>query len=588
MRIKSHHLKYKHLIFLFFYSLFINAQKTINTDFENRTDTSLINSIYYIPGENVFTPKFHALNAGLNQFSIDPLLMDYGWCTKLFSSNYSNVKYVKDSIPNLLAKYDYGMDLAHWFSINFYRPVGKSDVFLKFNRNYSGKLVKEFPDDPPEIESRNFILGSKIHFSESYSMTLGYFNNHTVKLESAGVLSGSKYTKVDEISSFTVDPNLSSAENNVFNNGLILKNQIKLYSKQDSTFKDQFKFGVNLETRIEEDRLSFSMNKADIDSGYFSSIYLDSTETFDSIGFKKIIIKPSLYWLSGDTLRGLEIGYDKRIYDYAILTRSNIFFNSHYRKSNVNYILNGSYGLESYWKSNYSFLFKLHKTYLNKNDFQFSLSLKRETPEFLFIHYSSNHFKWDTQFSSVQKQSLKLKYTFDEINTTIQGEVNHLLNYIYFNELSDLKQVDASVLISKIKFKNVISFKQFKLTSGVVGQVANSDLIRIPNFYTRNSLAFNFFVRKVPFSLGSVFTYFTSYKGLGYNPAIRHFNLGTTGVGGFPVLDLFFVVRVGPADLYVRYDNLFFESENMDMFLGSNFPIAKPFLHFGLKWLLKK
>ena len=582
MRIKGHNLKYKHLIFFFFFSLFINAQKTINTDFEIRTDSSLINSIFYIPGENVFNPKFYALNAGLNQFSIDPLLMDYGWCSKLFSANYSNFKYVKDSIPNLLAQYDYGMDLAHWFRINFYRPVGNSDLFLKFNRNYSDDLYNN-----TEVESRNFMLGSKIHFSESYSMTLGYFNNHTIKSESAGVTSVLNYTKVDEISSFTVNPNLSSAENNVFNNGLVLKNQIKLYSKQDSTFKEQFKFGVNLETRIEEDRLSFSMNKADIDSGYFSNIYLDSTETFDSIGFQKLIIKPSLYWLSGDTLRGLEIGFDKRIYDYEVLNRSNIFFKSHFRKSNVNYILNGSYGLESYWKSNYSFLFRLHKTYINRNDLQFSLSLKSETPEFLFIHYSSNHFKWDTQFSSVQNQSLKLKFTFDKFNTSVQGEINHLLNYIYFNELSDLKQQDASVFVSKIKFKNVISFKHFKLTSGIIGQVSNSNLIRIPNFYTRNSLAFNFFVRKVPFSLGSVFTYFTSYKGLGYNPAIRHFNLGTADVGGFPVVDLFFVVRVGPADLYVKYDNLFFDSENMDMFLGSNFPLAKPFLHFGLKWFLK-
>ena len=146
MRIKGYNLKYRYLIFLFFYSLFINAQKTINTDFENRVDSSLINSIFYIPGESVFTPKFHALNAGLNQFSIEPLLMDYGWSSKLFSSNYSNFSYVKDSIPNLLAKYDYGMDLAHWFSINFYRPVGKSDLFLKFNRNYSDNFIVNTED----------------------------------------------------------------------------------------------------------------------------------------------------------------------------------------------------------------------------------------------------------------------------------------------------------------------------------------------------------------------------------------------------------------------------------------------------------
>lgn len=582
MNIKSNSLKYKYLIFLIFFSLFISAQKTINTDFQNRIDTSLLNSIFYIPGENVFNPKFYAVNAGLNQFSIDPLLMDYGWSSKLFSSNYSEIEYVKDSIPKLLAKYDYGMDLAHWFTVDFYRPVGKSDLFLKFNRNYSDILYSN-----TEVESRNFILGSKIYFSDSYSMTLGYFNNHTVKSESAGILSPSDYMNLDEINSDNIVPNLKSAENIVFNNGIVLDQKIKLYSSKDSILKEQLNFGFNIETRIEEDRLSFSMNQIDLDSGYFSNIYLDSTETFDSIGFQKLTIKPSLYWLSGDTLRGLKIGYEKRIYDYEILTRSNIFFNSYLKKEQLNFILSGSYGLESFWRSNYNFSFKFQKTYNNRNDFQIHLDINNETPEFLFIHYSSNHFRWNTEFSSVKKQSVKLKYTFDKFNTSLQGVVEHLTDYIYFDEIINLKQAESNILISKIKLNNVFRFSKFELTSGIVGQISNSDLIRIPNFYTRNSLSFNFFIRKVPFSMGSLFTYFASYKGLSYNPAIRHFNLGDSNIGGFPLLDLFFVVRVGSADLYVKYDNLFFESSNRDMFLGANFPLAKPFLHFGLKWIFK-
>ncbi len=575
-------MKYKHLIFLIFCSLFIYGQESDNTRFQNRVDSSLVNSVFYNPDESVFNPTFYAMNSGLNQFSIEPLLMDYGWSSQLFSSNYSEFNYSKDSIPNLVTKYDYGMDLAHWFSVDFYRPVGKSDLFLKFNRNYSDNLYKN-----TEVESRNFIFGSKVHFSNSYSLTLGYFNNHTIKSESGGVFSSSEYTSVDEINSFTVLPNLTTANNVVFNNGLILDQQIKLYSKKDSTLQEQLQFGVNLETRIEEDRLTFSMEQNDIDSGYFSNIYLDSTATFDSIGFQKLILKPSLYWESGDTLRRLEVGFEKSFYDYEILTRSNIFINSSYEKAALTYTLNCTYDLESFWKSNYSIVFGVHKTYSNSNDLQFVLNLKRKTPEFLFIHYSGNHYKWDTDFSSVNSQSVKLKYTLDKINTSLQGEIDHLTNYIYFDELSNLNQTSSNILLYKIRLKNVASYKQFELTSGIVGQFSNSDLIRIPNFHIRNSLAFNFFVRKVPLSLGSVFTYFTSYKGLDYNPAIRHFNLGTSTVGGFPIVDLFFVARVGPADLYVKYDNLFFESENREMFLGTNYPLAKPFLHFGLKWNLK-
>jgi hypothetical protein len=542
----------------------------------------LISSVFYIPGSDIFTPKFHAVNAGANQFSIEPLLMDYGWNTRLFSENYSKIDFNKDSIPNLLAKYDYGMALAHWFTIDFYRPVGKSDLFLKFNRNYSDILY-----DNTQVKSRNFILGTKIEFTKSYSFTFGYFNNHTVKSESGGVASLDDYRTVDELNELTIAPNLTSANNDVFNNGFILKQQVNLYSKKDSSFKEKIRFGINLETRVEEDRYTFSMDKSDLDSGYFSNIYLDSTQTFDSIGFQKLIIKPSLYWLSTDTLKSLEVGYEKRIYDYSILTRSNIFLNSSYTKDEFLYNLNATYELESFWKSNYLISFELAKTSKNRNLLQFMLLSQNKTPEFLFHHYSGNHFKWDTDFSSVNLQSVKLKYTFNKLSTSLEGKLDFLSDYIYFDELSVLKQSDATILVSKIKISNVVKIKQFEFTSGIVGQASNSNLIRIPSFYTRNSLAFNFFIRKVPLSLGGVFTYYTTYKGVGYNPAIRHFNLGSSTVGGFPLVDLFFVARVGPADLYLKYDNLLFESENREMFLGTNSPLAKPFMHFGLKWKLK-
>jgi hypothetical protein len=575
-------LKYSHLIFFIFCSLFISAQKNSKTDFENRVDSSLVNSIFYIPGENAFNPKFHAINPGSHQFSIEPLLMDYGWSSRLFASNYSEINIERDSIPNLDVQYDYGMETSHWFNIDFYRPVGKSDLFLKFNRNYSDNLYAN-----TEVESRNFILGSKIYFSDSYSLTIGYFNNQTTKSESGGVWSTSDYKSNNELSTYTIDPNLSSAKNNILNNGFILKQQIKLYSQKDSLLKEQLQFGIILETKLEEDRYTFSMDQGDLDSAYFPNIYLDSTQTFDSIGFKKLIIKPSLYWISVDKTKSLEIGYEKKLYDYSILSRSNIFLSSNYRKGNLTYKLSGKYELESFWKSNYKVSFGLNKQYENRNNLKFVLSSESKTPEFLFIHYSGNHFNWDTDFSSVNLQSAKLKYTFNMISTSIEGELNHFSNYIYFNESTILNQTNAGVIISKVNIKNVIGYKQLKLTSGIVGQFSNSSLIRIPNFYTRSSFAFNFFIRKVPMSVGGIFTYFTSYKGLDYNPAIRHFKLGTSTVGGFSVVDVFFVARVGSADLSIKYDNLFFESENRDMFLGTNYPLAKPFLHFGLKWNLK-
>lgn len=559
-----------------------NGQEGVLTDFCERTDSSLVNSVFYNPGENLFTPKFYAINGGAIQFSLDPLLMDYGWYSKLFALNYDHIDYEIDSIPRFEARYDYGMALTHWFGIDFHRPVGESDIFLKFNRNFSDPLYVN-----TEVESSNLVFGSKIQLHRNYALSIAYFRNQTTRSENGGLESFEDYKLVDQLDESTIATQLSSAKNDVFNNGVILNHQLRLFAIKDSSGNERSNIGLNLGSKIEEHRYTFSMDQRDLDSVYFTNIFLDSTSTFDSIGFQKIIIKPSFYWLSKDTTKGFEIGYEKQIYDYAALTRSSVSLAFNYRRNKTNLKLNATYQLESFWKGNYMTEFRIEKE-LKRNDLEVVIKSESTTPEFLFIHYSGNHFKWDNSFETVKMHTGNVKFTHDKLNSSIEGEVRYLKDHIYFDESSSLLQSSENIVISKLKLHNVIGTKMLQFTTGVVGQMSSSNVIRIPKLYTRNTLAFNFSVRNVPFSLGGIFTYYTSYTGLNYNPALRHYSLGTSTVGGFPVVDLFFVARVGTADLFVKYDNLFFETEGRDMLLGDNYPLVKPFLHFGLKWKLIK
>jgi hypothetical protein len=89
----------------------------------------------------------------------------------------------------------------------------------------------------------------------------------------------------------------------------------------------------------------------------------------------------------------------------------------------------------------------------------------------------------------------------------------------------------------------------------------------------------------VPFNFGSTFSFFNQYIGLNYNPAIRHYYLGNQTVGGTPVVDFFIASRLGPADIYVKYDNALYNLKK-DLFLGENYPVTFSLLRFGLKWNL--
>lgn len=582
MNTKKNPLKHALFLIVLFFALLSKAQIGRSTEFEKRIDSSLVNSVFFVPNENAFTPKFYGINGGLNQFSVQPLLMDYGWYSSLFSDSYEELSFVSDSIPSFEARYDYGMSLTHWFGVDFYRPVGESSLFLKFNRNFSDPLY-----DNTEVESANLVLGSAIQFHKNYTMSVGYFRNQAVKSESGGIASIEEYKSAEVLNDLSVSTLLGTAKNDVFNNGLIVNQNIVLKTNTDTSGVPRSEFGVRVNSKIEEHRYTFSMGETDIDSGYFNNVFLDTTNTFDSIGFRKVVIRPSLYWLAVDTSKSFEIGYEKHLYDFSILSRSNIFASGLFNLKTNRVRLSGTYHLESFWKNNYSMLVEVSRK-IKKNDLEFSLKSEKKSPEYLFSSFSGNHFKWNNDFDPVEMQTAKLKFTWDKIHTSIEGELNHVSNHIYFDELSTTVQSSSQVVISRLRLFNVIGSRMLKFTTGVVGQFSNSDFIRIPNLYSRNTLAFNFSVRKVPLSLGGIFTYYTSYKGLNYNPAIRHYNLSNSTVGGFPVLDLFFVARVGTADLYVKYDNLFFEAGGRDMFIGENTPLAKQFLHFGLKWKLLK
>ena len=87
--------------------------------------------------------------------------------------------------------------------------------------------------------------------------------------------------------------------------------------------------------------------------------------------------------------------------------------------------------------------------FIIKRRFWNSSSSKSARKDFPFRSF----FRWNTEFSSVKKQSVKLKYTFDKFNTSLQGVVEHLTDYIYFDEIINLKQAESNILISKIKLK---------------------------------------------------------------------------------------------------------------------------------------
>jgi hypothetical protein len=116
---------------------------------------------------------------------------------------------------------------------------------------------------------------------------------------------------------------------------------------------------------------------------------------------------------------------------------------------------------------------------------------------------------------------------------------------------------------------------------------SGSNVFRVPEFVTRNSLYFSSYLFKnkpLYLQTGFTFKYFSKYKMNAYDPLLSEFNLQENLYGGFPLFDFF-------VNAQVRRTRLFFKIENVTAsFTGRNYysaplhPYRDLNVRFGLVW----
>ena len=544
-------------------------------------DTFLVSSTLLDPEEDIFRPSFFSVSSGLYKFPILLNLEDNDWMSKNVMLTYNKIEFKTDTIPSFSAKYDHAYTTAHWFTGRFDRMIGKSKLSAQLNRNfqnnaYSNSKGKRF----------NFSIGTELPFHKNYKMTLSYFRNQAEIEENGGFQNADSLIFIDELNETTLTSNLSSASNTIFLQKTSILQELRIHPN----------IKLNVTSEYEEHKYSFELLEEDIDANFFSKTYLDTTETFDSIGFRKLVIQPVLKFGNTNKKKTKSIvnfGIHKEINDKNVLNNSYALSRLNMNFGKIPFSISGKYHFENAWKGNYSITgntnFTLKKETVDTIQYLSNLflqiNIKNQLPSYLFLNYLSNHFQWENNFNTTQKIKIDAKLNLKKLSSIVELEVQNVSNYIYLDENSLPAQNNENITAGRISLKKQWSTQYIKLYSGLGFQYSNSNLIRIPSFYTRSSLVYEFKLRKVTFNLGSTLSLFSKYLGLNYNPAIRHYYLGKQTVGGTPVVDFFLASRLGPADIYIKYDNTFY-SLNRNLFIGENYPVTNSFLRFGLKWNL--
>ncbi len=241
-----------------------------------------------------------------------------------------------------------------------------------------------------------------------------------------------------------------------------------------------------------------------------------------------------------------------------------------------------------------------------KSDVYFKLRIGNYSPTIFQQRYNSNHYVWKNDFKNMGKTHTRVGLKIPITRTEAEFAYGLETNYIYYDSLAMPQQYTDKVL-------NIMSFRlhqdfvigknnkigRFNIKNKIVYQLAPSDIqdvIRLPKVavYHTSYYEMDYFLKvkklSINVQLGYDVYYSTTFKSLGYNPAVGQFYNSNYGriSGDYPMLTVFLNARIKSTLIFFKYENIFnYLVEDKFYFVLDRYSINTPDFRFGVSWRFK-
>lgn len=217
------------------------------------------------------------------------------------------------------------------------------------------------------------------------------------------------------------------------------------------------------------------------------------------------------------------------------------------------------------------------------------LNFSNLSPSYFLRHYISNHFAWNNNFGKIRTLKANASLHIPWTRTTLSASLENTQNYIYFNHESLPVQHSGNVQVISARLDQRLHFGVWNWNNTITYQATtNSDILPLPSLaiYSNMYVAFKAF-RVLDLQLGVDCDYYTSYKGLVYQPATMSFHVqdseNAIKVGNYPFCNLYATAKLYKVRFFVLWSHF-----NQGLFGGSNYfsmphyPLNPRRLQFGL------
>lgn len=194
-----------------------------------------------------------------------------------------------------------------------------------------------------------------------------------------------------------------------------------------------------------------------------------------------------------------------------------------------------------------------------------------EHAPYLLQNYVSNHFAWHNEFGKQRRVGFGGELSIPRTSTKLRVGVTNLQNYIYFGSDFTPKQKGGSTQVLSASLQQNLKLGILHWDNSVTYQASSdADVLPLPALTVYSNLYILFRFATLQVQLGVDCDYYTSYRGMTYQPATMSFAVQPRGkevlVGNYPFCNAYANMKIKKARFYVLFSHV-----NQGLFGGSDF-----------------
>ena len=215
-------------------------------------------------------------------------------------------------------------------------------------------------------------------------------------------------------------------------------------------------------------------------------------------------------------------------------------------------------------------------------------SFSNLTPSWLLKQYISNHFIWQKDFGKIRKFNVGGTLVIPWTNTTLSANFESAQNLIYFNSQALPVQNAGTVGIFAARLHQELHFGVWNWNNTVTYQAStNQDVLPLPALAIYSNMYIGCRVFKVlTLQIGVDCNYFTSYRGMMYQPATATFHVqekeDAIKVGNYPLLNAYITAKLYKVRFFILWSHVNQGWFSKNYFSMPHYPIDPRRLQFGL------